>query len=137
MRTSPLFRALVVPALVLAAAACGRADARETTVTDDLRRDLDLAAAAGVELAPAGGGARIVSAVERVPQRAPSTASRAMARRPQRTPEPVPEPEAEVVAELAEQPAEAEGRERRALDRPGGGLDARRAGREHRARGRG
>lgn len=107
MRTSPLFRALVVPALVLAAAACGRADARETTVTDDLRRDLDLAAAAGVELAPAGGGARIVSAVERVPQRAPSRASRATARRPERAPAPAPEPEAEVVAEVAEQPAEA------------------------------
>lgn len=110
MRTSPLLRALLVPSLVLAAAAaCGRADARETTVTDDLRRDLDLAAAAGVELAPAGGGARIVSAVERVPQRALSTASRVATRRPQRAPEPAPEPEADVVAEVAEQPAEVVG----------------------------
>ena len=106
MRTSPLLRALLVPAIVLAAAACGRADARETTVTDDLRRDLDLAAAAGVELAPVGGGARIVSAVERVPQRAPSTASRAAARRPQRAPAPAPEPEPEAIAEVAERPAE-------------------------------
>ena len=105
MRTASILRALLVPGAALLIAACGRADARETTVTDDLQRDLDLAQASTLELAPAGTPSLTVSPLERTPDRAPSTASRvSTGRRPRPAPVPVAVPDAEPEVAVAPEP---------------------------------
>ena len=106
VRNASLARALLVPGVVLVLTACGRADARETTVTDDLRRDLDLAQASVVQLAPAGATGLTVSAVERTPVQAPSTGRRvSTARTPRRAPVAAADPESVPDAAGTEEPA--------------------------------
>jgi len=83
-----LVAALVVPSRPAAA----------TQITSELDRDLNLASAAGVSLAPTGLGTQVVSAVElgAAPERTPAVAPKAAAS-PRRAPvrRPRPEPRAE------------------------------------------
>src|SRR5918997_5458243 len=81
----------------LAALAVPSRPAEATQITGDLSRDLDLASAAGVSMAPSALGTQVVSAVElgAAPERTPAVAPK-RAVTPRRAPvrQPRPEPRA-------------------------------------------
>lgn len=54
-------------AAALVAAACGR----QSTMDDQMKQDLEAASTSTMQLAPNGGGQRVVSAIEQVPQAQP------------------------------------------------------------------
>ena len=108
--------ALPIAALLLAASvSCGRSDASDARLSDDLEQDLAKASASALELANGSGSyqpMRFVSAIEQVPQAEPER------KKPQPKPTvrkntssdlaeekaPEPEPEQQVATPVAEQP---------------------------------
>jgi len=99
-------------AAVLVALAVPSRPAAATQLAGDLSRDLDLASAAGVSLAPSGTGTQVVSAVElgAAPERAPAAAPKAAAsprKAPVRKARPQPRAEPAPVEEVEEAPVEA------------------------------
>lgn len=71
-------------AAALLAAACGR----QPRIDDQMKRDLEAASASTMELAPSGGGQRVVSAIEQVPQAQPKPTSTRKVAAPTKTPLP-------------------------------------------------
>ena len=111
-------------AAVLVALAVPSRPAAATQLSGDLSRDLDLASAAGVSLAPSGTGTQVVSAVElgAAPERAPAAAPKAAASprkaRPQPRAEPAPVEEVEEAPVEAPAPAEVAPAPAPAVDAP-------------------
>lgn len=99
---------LAVPAALLVAA-CGREPARDTTLSADLQRDLDLAKATSLELANASSRTpAVVSAIESAPAGRTKTGDRAPRAVPRRHTPPAPAPVAEPDGDVAEAPVVAD-----------------------------
>jgi hypothetical protein len=67
----------------LLAAACGR----QSPMDDQLKKDLEAASASTMELAPNGGGQRVVSAIEQLPHNQPKPATTRRVAAPAKAPE--------------------------------------------------
>jgi hypothetical protein len=91
---------LLIAALALAAAACGRSSPAST---DELRRDLELARGQGLELVPRGAGQSTVSAAELIPQGTKASSSREV-RAPRRATVSAPKPQTPQAPAVADVP---------------------------------
>jgi hypothetical protein len=74
---------IVSAAAAMVVAACGQ----QSTLDEQMKKDLDAASASTMELAPNGGGQRVVSAIEQVPQKQPTVTKTRTVNTPAKTPE--------------------------------------------------
>ena len=92
---------LLLAGSAIFAAACGRAAAMD----DGMKEDLQAASAATMELAPVGGGQKVVSAIEQTGRTQPRVTTSRKAVAPARTPRPETRQETQTASKTPAEPA--------------------------------